>query len=186
MPSDAEIQIKAVLKTHTNNALKLARGNIVRAKVALALAAGGMSAGAGSLIDELKTERPKDTLLNELWIPTIRAAVELQNGKAKTAVEELEIAERYEKAGEFYPQYIRSLAYIKLNKPKQAIAEFDKILNHRGEAPLSSIYSLAQIGKARALKNKTEYEKFFELWKYADKDMPALVEGKNEFMNLNK
>ncbi len=119
-------------------------------------------------------------MINELWLPTIRAAMELQHGRAKEAIEELEITERFERAGEFYPQYIRGLAYLKLNKTKQAIAEFEKILNHRGEAALSSIYPLAQLGKARATKDKAEYEKFFELWKEADKDMPSLVAAKNE------
>ncbi|MGI8545099.1 MAG: hypothetical protein ACR2MD_16700, partial [Aridibacter sp.] len=102
----------------------------------------------------------------------------------KEAIEELEIAERFEKAGEFYPQYLRGLAFLKLNKLKEAVREFDKILNNRGEAALSSIYPLAQLGKARALKDKTEYEKFFELWKDADKDMPALVAAKEEYNNL--
>ncbi len=180
LSSGKDVQLKAVLKTQTNNALKLERGSLVLSRAALALAAGGMPAEASALADELKTERPKDTLNKELWLPTIRAALDLQNGRAKEAVEELEITERYEKAGEFYPQYIRGLAYLKLNKTKQAAKEFEKILKHRGEAALSSIYPLAQLGKARATKDKAEYEKFFELWKEADKDMPSLVAAKSE------
>jgi tetratricopeptide (TPR) repeat protein len=116
----------------------------------------------------------------------IRGAILLQSGKAKEAIEELEITERYEKAAEFYPQYLRGLAYLQSNKPKDAVKEFDKILNHQGEAPLSSIYPLAQLGKARAMKKKEEYEKFFELWKEADKDMPALIEAKKEYEELKK
>jgi tetratricopeptide (TPR) repeat protein len=117
-------------------------------------------------------------LLNELWLPTVRAALLLQTGKAKEAIEELETAERYEKAGEFYPQYLRGLSLLKLNKSKAAAREFDKILNNRGEAPLSSIYPLAQLGKARASMKKEDYEKFFDLWREADKDTPALIEAK--------
>jgi hypothetical protein len=66
-----------------------------------------------------------------------------------------------------------------------AIREFDKILNSRGEAPLSSVYPLAQLAKARATTDKAEYEKFFEQWKDADKDMPALVAAKEEFSILS-
>ncbi len=109
----------------------------------------------------------------------------MQTGKAKEAIEELEITERYEKAAEFYPQYLRGLSYLQLGKPKNAVREFDKILNNRGEAPLSSIYPLAQLGKARETKNKAEYEKFFEFWKDADKDMPALLAAQKEYENLN-
>jgi serine/threonine protein kinase len=185
LPKGDENQLKIVLKTQTNKALNLERGKEVMTRAALALAVVGQTAEAKALSDELHTERPKDTLLNELWLPMIRAALLLQTGKAKEAIEELEITERMERAAEFYPQYLRGLAYLELNKVKAAIREFDKILNHRGEAPLSSIYPLAQLGKARAMKYKAEYEKFFELWKNADKDMPALIEAKKEFENLD-
>ncbi len=185
LPTGDEAQLKTVLKTQTNNALKLVRGTYSLTRSALALAVAGQAEEARSLAAELKETRPKDTLINELWLPTIRAAIELQNGKAKEAVEELEMTERYEKAAEFYPQYIRGLAFLKLNKPKQAAREFDKILDHRGEAGLSSIYPLAQLGKARATKDRAQYEKFFELWKHADKDMPALVEAKKEYESLS-
>lgn len=91
------------------------------------------------------------------------------------------ITERYEKAADFYPQYIRGLAFAKLNKPQESAREFDKILEHRGEAPLSALYPLAQLGKARATRSKADYEKFFDLWSEADKDMPALVAAKAEY-----
>jgi serine/threonine protein kinase/Flp pilus assembly protein TadD len=185
LPDPADAQLKTVLKTQTNKALNLERGKDVMKRAALALAVAGQTAEADALIKELHQENPKDTLLNELWLPLVRAAALLQTGKAKEAIEELEITERYERAAEFYPQYLRGLAYLQLNKPKQAIRELDKILNNRGESPLSSIYALAQLGKARAMKKKEEYEKFFELWKEADKDMPALNEAKKEFENLN-
>ena len=181
LPKADDNQLKTVLKTQTNKALNLERGKDVMSRAALALAVAGQAAEARALADELHNERPADTLLGELWMPLVRAAVLLQSGKAKEAVEELEITERYERAAEFYPQYLRGLAYLQLNKAKNAVREFDKILNNRGEAPLSSVYPLAQLGKARATKKKEEYEKFFELWKDADLDMPALNEAKKEF-----
>src|SRR5215218_2693366 len=148
---------------------------------ALALAVAGQTAEANSLVDELHAEYPKATLLNQLWLPLIRGAILLQSGKAKEAIEELEITERVEKAAEFHPQYLRGLAYLQLKKAKTAAREFDKILNNRGEVPLSSLYPLAQLGKARATKQKEDYEKFFELWKDADPDMPALVAARREY-----
>ncbi len=184
LPSGDDPQLKAALKAQTNNALKQERGSSTLSFCALALAVAGQAAEARDLVGELRTERPKDTLINELWVPTINAAIELQSGRAKEAIEELGITERYEKAGEFYPQYLRALAFLKLGKVKDAVREFDKIINHRGEAPLSALYPLAQLGKARATKDKSEYEKFFELWKDSDKDMPALVEAKKEFENF--
>ncbi|HEV8160306.1 MAG TPA: hypothetical protein VGP58_14830, partial [Pyrinomonadaceae bacterium] len=181
LPDPADAQLKTVLKTQTNKALNLERGREVVVRAALALACAGYAAETDALALELRAERPQDTLLNQLWLPTIKAALLLQKGSFKEAVEELETAERFERAGEFYPQYLRGLAYLELNQAKKAAKEFDKILKHRGEASLSSIYPLAQLGKARALKKKEEYEKFFELWNEADKDMPALIEAKKEF-----
>jgi eukaryotic-like serine/threonine-protein kinase len=181
LPSGDDAQLKTVLRAQTNKALNLEKGQVVVSHVALALASAGHADEAKSATAEIMAERPNDTLLNQLWLPTINAALLLQKGKDKEAIEELEITERLEKAAEFYPQYLRGLAYLKMNRTRDAAREFDKILANRGEAPLSSVYPLAQLGKARALKDKVEYEKFLDLWKDADADMPALVAAKKEF-----
>ena len=184
LPASDDSQLRTVLKAQTNKALNLERGREVLVRTSLALAAAGHSDEANTLADEMMADSPKDTLLNQVWLPTIRAALLLQSNKAKEAIEELEITERFEKGAEFYPQYLRALAYLQLKKSKDAVREFDKILNHRGEAPLSSIYPLAQLGKARATKDKAEYENFFEIWKDADKDMPALTAAREEIEKL--
>lgn len=184
IPSKEDATLRAVLRAQTNKALSLEKGQMVVLTVALALAIAGQSDDAARLLDELLMNRPKDTLLKHLWAPTIKAALWLQAGKLKEAIEELEITERLEKAGEFIPQYLRGLALLKLNRSSDAEREFDKILNFRGESPLSSLYPLAQLGKARATKDKAEYEKFLEMWKDADKDMPALVAARSEFEAL--
>jgi hypothetical protein len=186
LPKGDENRLKPALETQTMKSLNLECGKDVMTRGALALAVVGQTAEAKLLTDEIRAEYPKATLLNQLWLPLIRAAILLQGGKAKQAIEELEITERMERAAEFYPQYLRGLAYLRSKKSKAAVREFDKILNHRGEAPLSSIFPLAQLGKARAMKDKAEYERFFELWKEADKDMPALIEAKNEYEKLSE
>jgi serine/threonine protein kinase/Tfp pilus assembly protein PilF len=184
LPDINDATLRSVLKAQTNKALSLEKGQMVIVTIALALAVAGQADESAALLDGLIADRPKDTLLKHLWAPTIKAALWLQAGKLKEAVEELEITERLEKAGEFIPQYLRGLALLRLSRDRDAGHEFDKILKFRGEAPLSSLYSLAQLGKARATKDKTEYEKFFELWKDADKDMPALVAARAELEAL--
>jgi serine/threonine protein kinase/tetratricopeptide (TPR) repeat protein len=184
LPSAGDERLKLVIKTQTQNALRLERSSLTLSRTALALALAGQQREAERLADELSREFPKDTLVNNLWLPIIRAAAELQNGKAKEAIEELETAKRFERAAEFYPQYIRALAYLQLNRSKQAINEFDKILNHRGEAVLSALYPLARLGLARAKKDEKEYVRFFEIWKDADRDMPALVQAEKEFEKI--
>ena len=184
LPAGDDLRLRSVLRAQTNKALSLEKGQMVVLTVALALAIAGQSDEAVALLDELLSARPKDTLLKHLWAPTIKAALWLQAGKLKEAVEELEITERLEKAGEFIPQYLRGLALLRLGRNSSAANEFDKILRSRGEAPLSSLYPLAQLGKARAMKEKAEYEKFLEMWKDADADMPALVAARQELEKL--
>ena len=181
LPPSEDPQLKPVLKAQTNRALNLERGKEILYRCALAMAAAGQEEDAGKICDELVANSPKDTLLNRLWVPTINATILLHKDRPKEAVEELEITERLEKAADFYPQYIRGLAFLKMDRGRDAVREFDKVLNNRGEAPLSSLYSLVQLAKARITKDRSGYEKFFELWKDADKDMPALVAARSEF-----
>ena len=172
-------------------ALKLTRNQVTLTYTALALALAGDAAKAQQLVSELEKEHPKDTLVNQLWLPTIKGALELRKGNAQAAIELLEAAKRYERAAEFSPQYVRGLAYLKLGKGAEAVAEYQKILDHRGEAPLSALYPLAHLGLARAAalqgdsaKAQKEYREFFTIWKDADADLPVLIEAKKEFEKL--
>jgi serine/threonine protein kinase/tetratricopeptide (TPR) repeat protein len=180
----------AQTKAASTQALSLARNQVSLTRSALA-ALCGESSQAQSLVDELKTQYPKDTLVNSLWLPTIRAALELPHGNAQHAIELLEPALRYEPAAEFWPQYVRGLSYLKLNKGAEAATEFRKILDHRGEGPLSVLYPLADLGLARAAALQGDattarkaYQDFFALWKDADSDIPILAEAKKEYEKL--
>jgi tetratricopeptide (TPR) repeat protein len=185
LPDRNDKHLASVIRTQTNKALALERSSSVLSLCALALAIIGLGAEAEPLIEELRSNTPRNTLINELWIPTIRAALELQDGKPKDVSEVLEPAERFEKEGQFFQRYIKAIAYSLTGDYHAAVFEFNKILGHRGEASLSSIYPLAQLGKARILRDKAEYEKFFEYWKDADEDMPALVAAKEEFSEFD-
>jgi tetratricopeptide (TPR) repeat protein len=148
-------------------------GKDARSRAALALALAGLVREATSLADELRSEGPKDTLLNGLWLPMILAAIELQKGKTAEAINILEVTERFEKAADFYPQFLRGISYLHQGEGENASLEFQKILDNRGEAALSSIYPLAHLGKARALNDAGEYDRFFDLWHDADIDIPS-------------
>ena len=157
----------------------------------LALALCGEAAKAQQLLDALVTGHPKDTRINGIWAPTIRAAIELERGKARAAVDLLEGAERYEAAAQFWPQYLRGQAYLKLGRSTEAAVEFRKILDHRGHSPLSVLYPLAHLGLARAAamngdatKARQAYQEFFALWKDADADLRVLIEAKKEYEKL--
>jgi tetratricopeptide (TPR) repeat protein len=175
------------VKADAAQGLKLARGRASLPRAALALALCGGANQAKPLIDELTKRYLEDTIINSIWLPAIRAALELQRGNAEQAIEQLQGASRYESAAEFWPQHLRGQAYLKLNRGAEAAAEFQKILDHRGYAPLSSLYPLAHLGLARAAalagdgaKSQKAWEDFFAAWKEADADLPILVAAKKE------
>ena len=178
-------------KAAAMQALALEHNPSTTTRVALAMALCGEASQSSRLIDELVRRHSQDTRINGLWAPTIRAAIELQRGQAQAAVDLLEGAKRYEAAAEFWPQYLRGQAYLKLGRGAEAAVEFQKILDHRGQSPVSVLYPLAQLGLARAAsisgdtsKARQAYQDFFALWKDADPDLPVLIEAKKEYEKL--
>jgi predicted Zn-dependent protease len=151
----------------------------------------GQAASAQALIDELTKAYPLDTLLITTWIPIIRAQTELVKGNALQAIQFLEVTRKYEPYGDYWPQYLRGEAYLKLKNGPQAAAEFKTILAHRGWYPTSPLYPLARLGLARSqvasgddAGGRTAYQDFFALWKDADANLPALSAARAEYEKL--
>jgi hypothetical protein len=78
-----------------------------------------------------------------------------------------------------------------LGQTKEAIAQFQTILDHRALTLNSPIGSLVHLSLGRALvaggdklKARTSYQNFFALWKDADPDIPILVAAKAEYAKL--
>jgi predicted Zn-dependent protease len=168
--------------------LNLERGRVSLPRAALALALCGESNQAKPLMNELTKRYPEDTVINSIWLPVIRASVELGRGNAEQAIEQIQTATRYEAAAEFWPQYLRGQAYLKLGRGAEAATEFQKILDHRGYAPLSPLYSLGHLGLARGValmgdtaRSRKAYEDFFAVWKEADPDLSPMIEAKKEY-----
>ena len=160
--------------------LQLARNRSSLPRAALALALCNELPQAQALVDELRKLSPEDTIINAVWLPAIRAAIELQRGAATQAIEQLQPALRYEAAAEFWPPYLCGQAYLKLGKGTEAATEFQKILAQRGYAPLSVLYPLAHLGLARATQSRKDYDDFLALWKVADAELPLLLAARKE------
>lgn len=174
--------------TLADEALKIEHNRSVLTSAALALALAGEVARTQSLIVELEQKYPKDTRVNQLWLPEIKAALELRKGNTQAAIDLLEPTKRYEAAAGFWSQTLRATAYLKLNQGAPAAAEARKILDHRGEAPLSLLWPLAHLSLARAAalqgdtnQARKSYQDFIALWKSGDPDLPVLIEAKKEY-----
>jgi eukaryotic-like serine/threonine-protein kinase len=169
------------------------------AQAALAYALAGDAAHEQSLADDLGKRFPQDTVVQSVWLPTIRAQIETGRKNPARSIELLQAAAPYELgmlSGSavnscLYPVYVRAEAYLGAHQGQLAAAEFQKILDHRGLLWNCATGTLAHLGLARAYamqgdtsKAKAAYQDFFALWKDADPDIPILKEAKAEYAKL--
>ena len=75
--------------------------------------------------------------------------------------------------------------------PREAAAEFQRILDHRSIVLVDPMDAMARLQLARALvlsgdivKAKSAYNDLFTLWKNADPDIRALNEARAEYARL--
>ncbi len=172
-------------------ALKASPGRAVQADAALGLALAG-SANANKIADALNGKFPEDTLIQNGYIPMIRAVLEIHQGNAQGAIDLLQAASPYEFGGYgglgVTPDYIRGQGYLVAHDGAGAASEFQKILDHPGVVVNSPIGALAHLGLARAYamqgdaaKAKLAYQNFLALWAHADPEVPILKEAKAEY-----
>jgi len=195
---EAELGNTAVAKQDVASALALAPGRDVRMFAALASARVGDTTRAGPIVEELEKDYPSDTILKVYWLPTIKAAMDLDANNPAEAVVSLEPAAPYElgappqlQVGTMYPVYIRGEAQLAAHNGAAAATEFQKFLDHPGVTLNYPLGALAHLGLARAYamqgdtaKAKTSYNNFFTLWKDANPDIPILVAARTEYANV--
>ena len=183
-------------------ALEVVRDREVEYGNALALALAGNSSQAQTLADDLEKHYPEDTSVKFSYLPVLRATLALNHHQASKAIELLQGATAYELGtprsnlqgffGALYPVYVRGEAYLAAGQGAEAVAEFQKILDHRGIVVSDIIGALARLQIARAYaevgdtaKAESAYRDFLTLWKDADPDIPIFKQAKTEYANLN-
>jgi eukaryotic-like serine/threonine-protein kinase len=193
---EAEFGNPARAHQQASSALAAARGLQVHA--ALAFARAGDPERAQKLADESQREAPLDTVLVNYWLPTIRAAIEIDRNNPAKAIEFLKgvLYEAGQGAGVefgvmYYPAYLRGQAYLLLHQGAEAAIEFHKLIDHPSMLANNPLFVLAHLGLARSLamqgqrdKSRAAYQDFFKLWKDADPDIPILQQAKEEYAKL--
>jgi serine/threonine protein kinase/tetratricopeptide (TPR) repeat protein len=180
--------------------LALSSTRDMRTIAALTFACTGDQARARAIAVELQKQYPVNVMLNRYWLPVIRGYLELSSGHPAQAIKVLEEASPYDLAfplpqfsegGLLYPPYVRGQAYLALRQSKEAVAEFQKLIEHRTIVANWPLASLAHLGVARAYalagdaaKSRTAYQDFSALWKDADPDVPILKQAKAEYARL--
>ncbi len=142
---------------------------------------------------ELERRYPEATITNRVSLPVTAAVGAIRRREWARALEILEPMKAYDRAAwsEYWPAYLRGQAQMGLRRPAEAAAEFQAILDRRGELPVSQLYPLAQLGLARAAalagdtsKARQAYDTFLGYWRDADSTLPVLREARAERTRL--
>ena len=180
-------------KDSVNAALAQVRGQMSLAYGALVYAGCDDQAKAQTLLDEVRSLYPKNTIISQVIVPMLRVEAERSRGNFAEAVQISETLRPYDLSfiSGVGANYTRGNLYLKLGKGNEAAAEFKKIIDTPGVEIYSPIHVLARLGLARAavLNGDTagarkSYQDFFGLWKDADQDLPVLVQAKKEYEQL--
>ena len=168
----------------------------LRLRLAFVLARTGDVTQARQVADAVDEELPLSTLVQNYSLPSIRAAIDLQNADAAAAIQELRVVEPYELAypedfNSLTPAYLRGLAYLQMGNGKLAAAEFQKVIDHPAIVGRSVLGAMArlQLGRALAMSGdsaaaRKSYDAFLALWRDADSDIPAYNQAKVELSKL--
>jgi eukaryotic-like serine/threonine-protein kinase len=169
-----------------------------RMVLALSLARSGRVNEANRIADEVSQEAPLDIIVQKYLVPTVRAAVKLQQHDPGAAIDLLRETVQYDLADTLsfdylYPAYIRGLAYLESGDGRSAAGEFQKLIDNPGlcwqyiTCPLARL----QLGRAERLMGdnasaRKSYEEFLNIWKDADPDLPIYRQAKAEYAKLRK
>jgi len=187
-------------KEAVKESLRLADTLDTQVLAALVLARAGDTPQAQVLADSLERRFPQNAELNGYWLPSIRAAIQLDRRKPAEAIKTLEPTAPYERAyprpqleggSLMYPAYLRGQAYLPLHQGSEAAGEFQKLIDQRAVVVNCPFGALAHLwlGRAHALAGdpvaaRKSYQEFFSLWKDADPDIPILIAATAEYAKL--
>jgi tetratricopeptide (TPR) repeat protein len=194
---EAEFGNGEIARQQAKDALALSPSKAVKIAAGLALARSGEAERAREIVGRLRNESPKDTLLENFWIPTIRAAIALERADSQEALKQLDITTPYELGGDrppftagatLYPVYLRALAYLRGNDSDKALQEFQKISDSVGLVWNFPIGALARLRRAQAYAARGDishaqdaYQNLFSIWSNADTGTPIFDHARKEY-----
>ncbi|MDQ2835455.1 MAG: hypothetical protein M3Y50_17285, partial [Acidobacteriota bacterium] len=160
------------------------KGPTASYKTALAAAMCGNQTYAEKSITELEHAYPHDTLVEDVYLPTLHAASDLGVYEPAKTLQQLLATERDDRS--ILSPYLRGLARFNLRQTDPALSDFQTVQARRGAAWMvaGTLYPMAEIYLARAhalARNKPDsaeaYRKFLATWPDADRTQPLIREA---------
>jgi serine/threonine protein kinase/tetratricopeptide (TPR) repeat protein len=150
----------------------------------------GNDSGALRMVDDLSHKRPQDTWFQAVYLPAVRARIEINHGKGAKALELLKPASSYDQ-GDAEVLVLRGQALLQNHQPREAEQEFQAAMKLKNQGWQNPSCWLSQLYLARAyamesdtVKARAAYQDFFATWKDADPELPLLSAAKAEYAKL--
>jgi eukaryotic-like serine/threonine-protein kinase len=161
----------------------------VALNAARSLALVGEDDRALKIANDAAIQRPFDTLVQFVQIPSVKAVVALNHAQAAKAIDLLDGAMVYGRSNSGV-LYARGVAYLQAKQGVQAAQEFQRLIDVRS-VYMDPLASLAKLGLARAYaaqgdkaNSRMAYQDFLALWKDADSDIPLLKQARDEYATV--
>ena len=181
-------------------ALDLSKTRSTEYGAAFSLALSDDFAGSQVLAKDLETRFAEDTCVKFTYLPVLHALMSLNRGDSAAAIDQLQIAVPYDLAipcsgfgyfGNLYAPYVRGLAYLGAHRDSEAVAEFQRILDHPGIVFADPVRVAAGFQLSRAfaaagdkVKARTAFQNLLTLWKNADPEIPIFRRAQAEYAAL--
>jgi eukaryotic-like serine/threonine-protein kinase len=162
----------------------LPKGPTTSFNAGMAAALCGDQSYAADVVAGLQRDYPKNTAVEQYFVPQLQAAAEIGASEPEKALDSLIALEDYDQMS--LSAYLRGMANAALGQTSAAVQDFQTVLAHRGvDLTLgSNAYPMAEIGVARAYAMKRDkaartdaYQRFLMLWRDADQDQPLIAEA---------
>jgi eukaryotic-like serine/threonine-protein kinase len=193
---DALISNCSAARETAHRALALDKSIATVPDADLALALCGEGGSALKEVERLAADAPTNTLVNDIYLPEVKAAGALAQHHPEQVSVLLNSVAPYGLVSKG-PQ-LQGLASLQTKNPQQAVADFAPGLRYRGmglgeatggssQAPdyvfclLGTARAQAQFDKAAAI---ASYQKLLDIWKTADADFVPAQEAKRELAAL--
>jgi eukaryotic-like serine/threonine-protein kinase len=162
----------------------LTKGPVASFDAGMAAALCGDQPYAEKTAEALQQSYPQNTAVTKYYVPELQAAAEIGVNQPEKALDSLVSLRQYDQIS--LTPYLRGMADAAMGQSRDAIADFQTVVQHRGMAMLlgGDVYPMAELGAARAYRANRDtpdsaaaYQRFLVSWAGADRGQTLMTEA---------